>query len=236
MALEQIETGQDLWDVPRYPATTMVWYEDWTDWWASGYDIDSRYGLQFARIEYKGAFSVYDVIAFYEAQMPGYGWQMGSKAFIDEDVIGIGFWKEAEHGGIPYYTDVVRIVAREEENGIGYIEVFYTPVDVPTVPGTALIMWESMWPFGGYLDMEYKGSVIPQEGISYFMQAMSKLQWEATYYDEYYPWSVEAEFEKPVIGPNGPGLMVVEVYAYFPQGLPWYVEQPVIIEIERYWD
>jgi len=226
-----LEQHEDLDCVPRYPGTTMLGYEDWTDWEAFGNYFESRWGLQWAWIEYKGVFAVEDVLDFYEEQMPVCGWQMGSKFILDGDVSGIGFWREAEHGGVPYFTDVCRILTYKD-NDIGYIRVFYNPVDVPTVPGTALIMWESMWPTNP-MYLEYKGSVVPQEGINYFMEAMSKLQWEADDFSPNPPHSLNASFHKPWVSPEGPVMLYCNVHAESPQGLPWSVEQPVIISVQR---
>lgn len=181
-----VEQGQDVPSVPRYPMTTMVFDMDWMDAWAAECIGLAYAGLQWQALVYKGAFSANDVLTYYETLLPGYGWQMGSKFTVDigetlgpfyiGGASGIGFWKEATHGGVPYYTDTVRIVAFEIEE-IAFIAMFYAPVDVPTAPGTNLILWESAWP-SDMLYMEYKGAIDIYDAVAFFTEAMAKLQWE----------------------------------------------------------
>lgn len=239
-----VERGQDLLDVPRFPATTMVFYMDWMDEWAQGFVPESYHGLQWQKMVYKGSFSPEDVLTYYETVLPGYGWQMGLKFNVDLDVefcslyigeaIGIGFWKEADHGGIPYYTDTVRILAWEMD-GISFVAVCYLPVDIPTLPGTNLVLWQSAWPCGD-LEMQYEGSAMPEDVVNDLMEAMSKLQW--SFYDPIYtgnmPYDMYADFYKYWLDPDdGLVQLYADVDIEFPQHQGWGVEQPVIIDIER---
>jgi len=240
-----VERGQDLPDVPRYPATTMVFNMDWMDDWTWEFMPPSYWGLQWQALVYKGSFSAEEVLTYYENVLPGYDWQMGSKFNVDigaelgpfyiGEASGIGFWKEAEHGGVPYYTDTVRILAWEMD-GIGFIAVLYVPVDIPTVPGTELTLWESAWPLGPTTHMMYGGSAVPIESINYFMEAMAKLQWDEVFYYDDPPYDLHAYFEKPVVGPWGVEWLEVEVEGITPLERPWNQEQPVQIHIERFED
>lgn len=240
-----VERGQDLPDVPRFPGTTMVFNMDWTEDWTWEAMPPSYWGLQWQALVYKGSFSAEDVLTYYEDELPGYGWHMGGKVYGEDvelgpiyggDACGIGFWKQAEHGGVPYYTDTVRILAFEMD-GISLIAILYVPVDVPTLPGTELILWTSAWPLGPTMHMEFQGSVVPAQAIGDFTAAAGALQWELDDLDEFTWWAAFADFEKPVVAPWDLQWMQLDVDFRFPgndgDGWPWNIEQTVIIDVER---
>ena len=240
-----VERGEDLPDVPRFPATTMVLDMDWTEDWTWEFMPPSLAGLQWQALVYKGSFSAEDVLNYYEDELPGYGWQMGGKFYGEDvelgpicgsDVSGIGFWKEAEHGGVPYFTDTVRILAFEMD-GISLIAIIYVPVDIPTLPGTELVLWTSAWPLGPTMHMEFQGKVVPAEAIGDFTTAAGALQWELDDLDELTWWAAFADFHKPIVTPGGLEGMQLDVDFWFVgndgDGWPWTIEQTVIIDVER---
>jgi len=240
-----VERGEDLPDVPRYPATTMVFDMDWTEDWTWEAMPPGYWGLQWQALVYKGSFSPEAVLDYYEDLLPDYGWRMGSKFYNESgnfgpiygsDASGIGFWKPAEHGGVPYFTDTVRILAFEMD-GISFIAIIYVPVDVPTLPGTELILWESAWPMEFDLYMEFQGQVVPAQAIGDFTAAAGALQWELYELDELTWWAAFADFEKPLVAPLGEEWMELDVDFWFPgndgYGWPWNIDQTVVIEIER---
>jgi len=183
----ELEQGDDIDCIPRYPASTMVWYRDWLtvmrcpcwECWVP----DGWQGLQYAEIEYKGEFTLDDAFAFYEEQMPLCDWQFGYKVVFDYSGNHregkIAFWKEAEFGGIPYYTDIAHLTFNTYQDGPDRVELIYLPVDVPTLPGTNLVEVNSFpWI---YFDMPmhlyYQGSGEVDDAVNYYVEAMAKLGW-----------------------------------------------------------
>jgi len=183
-----LEQGEDIPCIPRWEGSTMIWYHDWLTamrcpCWEHQVP-DGWQGLQFVEIEYKGEFTLEQAFAFYEAQMPlTCGWQFGYKVVFDykgDHREGkIAFWKEAEFGGIPYYTDIAHLTFNTYEDGPDRIELIYLPVDIPTLPGTNLVEVNSFpWIyFDMPMELYYQGAGSIEDAVEYYAEAMAKLGW-----------------------------------------------------------
>jgi len=135
-----------------------------------------------------------------------------------------------------WLSNTVRILAFEMD-GISLIAIIYVPVDVPTLPGTELVLWTSAWPLGPTMHMEFQGKVVPGDAIGDFTAAAGALQWALDDLDEFTWWAAFADFYKPVVTPLDLVDMQLDVDFWFVgndgDGWPWTIDQTVVIDVER---
>ncbi len=232
--------------LPSYPDTTMVYYEDWMDDCDIGLPACVA-GLQWSMRIYEGEFTLDDFFNFYEEEMPEVcDWQFAGEGIVYEDAGDaegyIGFWKEGEFSGVPYYTMVAGMWAEVNADGDDYIYMLYVPFDIPTCPGTNLIVWETVLnvlmdymgePVLSPLMLEFKGNATIEEAVEFYVEAMAELQWEVEGTCSMCDMRYKLLFSKPEFYCEQPGtlLLWVDIYNLDPE-----IESGIIqVKINRDW-
>jgi len=227
-----LEQHEDLDCVPRYPGTTMVEYYDWMD--DCDIEVPECYaGLQWSQIRYKGEFTLGDVFDFYEEEMPEVcDWQFAGKGILEPGYGYINFWK---HIGLPSepYTMMCIINIEVNAGGPDYLDISYAPFDIPTCPGTNLILWETWYDGGECPYLEFKGNATIEEAVEFYVEAMAKLQWEVEGTCSMCDMRYKLLFSKPEFYCGEPVtlLLWVDIYNLDPE-----IESGIIqVEIHRDW-